>query len=182
MYAIKDPLTGSSATTALYASPRTNLCSSSASTSCFVQVTLTDSSGVRTATSSVTADFKTMNGWFADQPESGERINTDATLQLGTLAYVSNIPSTTGACSVGGTSYLNYVNFATGLAVPGASNEGVLLSTGLSSSAVLALTTSGKVVAYTKSSDGGTVTTTVPTSSSSTGTRRLTWRELIVGQ
>jgi len=181
MYAIKDPLTGSSTTTALYSNPRTNVCGS-ASTSCFVQVTLTDSSGVRTATSSVTANFKTMNGWFADQPESGERINTDATLQLGTLAYVSNIPSTTGACSVGGTSYLNYVNFATGLAVSGASNEGVLLSTGLSSSAVLALTTSGKVVAYTKSSDGSTTTTTVPTSSSSTGTRRLTWRELIVGQ
>ena len=182
MYAIKDPLTGSSTSTALYANPRTNLCGSS-STNCFVQVSLADSSGTRTATSSVITNFATMDGWFADAPESGERIDTDPALQLGTLAYVSNIPSTSGACSVGGTSYLNYVNFATGLAVSGASNAGVLLSsTGLSSSAVLALATSGKVFAYTKSSDGTTNTTTVPTSSSSTGTRRVSWRELIVGQ
>jgi type IV pilus assembly protein PilY1 len=153
-------------------------------TNCFVKLTLTDTSGVRTAASSVsyTTNFSTMYGWFVDMPESGERVDEDPVLSSGTLVYVSNTPSTSGACSTGGSSYINYVNYATGLAVSGASNTGVLLSSsGLSSSAALAVTSSGKTVATTKDSTGTVTTTTIPVSSSSS-TRRISWRRLTDGQ
>ena len=185
IYAIKDPLTNSALSTGVYGSPRANRCGTSVRTQCFVQQVLSDSAGIRTATSTVSyaTALATMYGWFADLPGSGERVDTDPTLQLGTLAYVSNIPSTSGACSVGGSSYLNYVNYSTGLTVSGASNTGVLLSSaGLSSSAVLALTTSGRTVAITKASDGTTQATNVPTTSSGAGTRRVWWRRLSDGQ
>jgi len=186
IYAIKDPLTSTSAITGLFGNPRANTCSTaSTSSACFVKQLLTDTSGTRTATSSVSYAWtlSTMNGWLADLPTTGERIDVDPTLQLGTLAFVSNTPGTTGACSVGGSSYLNYLNFANGLTVSGAGNAGVLLSSGgLSSGATLASTTTGALVAITKASDGSVTSTTVPKSTSSTGMRRLSWRRLTDGQ
>jgi type IV pilus assembly protein PilY1 len=177
MYAIKDPLTTSGS--AIFTSPRNSLCGSSTATNCFVRVTLTDASNVRTSSSTVTASFATMNGWFADMPETGERIDVDPVLYSGTLVYVSNTPSTSGACSTGGSSYINYVNYATGTKVPGAADSGLLLSpSGLSGAPVLSLTTGGRVVATTKNSAGETQITSVPTATTPGGTRRISWRRL----
>lgn len=177
MYALVDPLTTSSASTGLYGSPRSNTCTTSVTSGCFAKITLTDSSGTRKATSSVTPSLSNMHGWYADMPETGERINTNPTLQLGTLVYVSNIPSTAGACSVGGTSYVNYVNYRTGLAVVTNGDVGVLNASGLGTDATLAQTTSG-VKALNRTTDGKIGTTDVPTSTTTTGTRRVSWRRL----
>ncbi len=186
IYAIKDPLTGTSTSTAIYANPRSNACSTSIASSCFVKQILTDSGGVRSATSSVSyaLNLNTMNGWFEDLPESGERVNTDAVLVRGTLTYTSNIPTTSSACATGGSSYLNYVSYATGLTVAGATEAGILLSSTALGSGVSVLTTSsGATKGIVTKSDGtrsGPIN--IPTSSSSSGTRRLSWRELILGQ
>jgi len=184
IYAIKDPVTSN--TGLPYASPRSNPCSASRTTNCFVQQRLSDSNGRRTATSTVSypVDFSSMHGWFEDLPETAERINTDPTLQLGTLVYVSNIPSgDADVCTEGGSSYLNYVDFATGLQVSGSPDVGTLLSDkGTSSAAGLVMTTQGNAVAYTRGSDGSTAVSNVPTVSVPTRTRRLSWRELITGQ
>lgn len=194
IYAIKDPvplsattttLAGSSASTATYANPRASTCTASTNTNCFVKQTLTDAAGVRKATSTVSyaADFATMNGWFADMPQTGERIDTDPDLQLGTLAFTSNKPATNDPCSAGGSSYLNYFDYKTGGAVPGTTTVGVSLSTGSTSALATAVTLirlpSGKVVGVSNLSDGSSVTKGVNVRSSGTGTRRVTWRELI---
>jgi type IV pilus assembly protein PilY1 len=181
MYAIKDPLTTSSS--AIYSNPRSDLCSSNTTSSCFVKLTLTDTSGVRTVASAVSyaTNFSTMNGWFTDMPVSGERIDVDPVLYSGILVYVSNTPSSSGACSTGGSSYINYVNYATGLAVSG-STVGVLLSSsGLSSAPVISVSSSGKIVVTTKDSTGTVVITTVSTAATSSGTRRIFWRRLTDG-
>jgi type IV pilus assembly protein PilY1 len=184
IYAIKDPVTSN--TGLPYASPRSNACSESKTTNCFVQQRLSDSNGKRTATSTVSypVDFSGMHGWFEDLPETAERINTDPTLQLGTLVYVSNIPSgDADVCTEDGSSYLNYVDYATGLQVSGSSDAGALLTDkGTSSAPGLAMTTQGNAVAYTRGSDGSTAVSKVPTASVPTQTRRLSWRELITGQ
>ncbi|MCJ0765189.1 PilC/PilY family type IV pilus protein [Variovorax terrae] len=188
IYAIKDPLTTSTATGGIYGSPRSSTCTATTKTACFVKQILTDSAGVRTAASSVSygVDFSSMNGWFEDLPESGERAYTDPDLQLGTLAFTSNIPSTSSACSIGGSSYINYLDYKTGLAVSGTNNVGTLLSNGtstaLASAATLVRLANGKVIAITNLSDGTTATTTAPISASATSTRRISWRELITGQ
>lgn len=181
MYALKDPLTTSS--TALYSNPRSLACGTSTTSSCFVKLTLTDVSGVRSVASSVsyTTSFSTMHGWFTDMPVTGERIDVDPTLYSGILVYVSNTPSTSGACSTGGSSFINYVNYATGLAVTGSTSGALLSSTGLSSAAVVSVTSSGKIVATTKDSTGKITITSLPAASSAAGTRRISWRRLSNG-
>ena len=180
LYAIKDPLTTSTASGGFYGSPRAGACGTT-TTSCFVRQTLTDTSGVRTATTN-SVNFTTQNGWFTDLPESGERISTDANLQLGTLVVTSNIPGTSGnVCATAGSSYTNYFNYATGSAVTGATNVGVSNSS-LASSPTLVRTTSGAVKAIINLSDATQTTANVPISASSRPTRRISWRELIDGR
>ncbi len=185
IYAVKDPLTVGSATSAIYNSPRTDLCDSSTKTDCFVKQTLVDTAGKRTATSTVdySVDFATMNGWFADLPETGERMNNDPDLQLGTLAFTSNIPSSSDACSIGGSSYINFLDYKTGLNIATADRVGTLLSNGtstaLASAATLVRLPNGKVIAITNLSDGTSVTTEAPTAATNQRTRRVSWRELL---
>lgn len=184
IYAIKDTLAVTGGT-AVYASPRTNLCTVTSTTNCFVQNTLTDSkSGTRTVTSSIVANLGTMDGWFADLPETGERINTEMNLQLGILVFTSNIPGTGTACSAGGSSYLNYVNYTTGQNVPGQTSVGILLtttngSTALANSSTLTVGSSGQVIASTTLSNGNIVVNSLGQTGSTKGTRRISWRELM---
>ncbi len=181
IYAIKDAETA-------YGNPRDNTCSSGAKTNCFVKQLYSDSANKRTATSSVKydVDFDTMRGWYADLPATGERANTDPALQLGTLVFTTNVPSDDSACSPGGTSNIIYVNYKTGLAVPGATDIGGLLSSGgisaLASAATLVRLPNGKVVAIVNLSNGTTVTIEVPVGANNQGTRRVSWRELVTGQ
>ena len=134
------------------------------------------------ASNAVTVNLSTMNGWFTDLPESAERITTDPSLVSGTLVVVSNVPTTTSACATGGASYLNYLDYKTGSTVSGATNAGVLLtSTALGSAASLVKTTSGQVIGVVSLSDGSTTTANIPTAGSSSGVRRLWWRELFEG-
>lgn len=185
MYAIKDTLTTSGTASGLYGSPRSNSCNATIKTSCFMKQVLTNSGKIRLASSSVSypMDFTNMNGWYIDLPVSGERMNTAPDLQLGTLAFNTNVPSTESTCSSGGSSYANYVDFRTGLTVPGAQQAGELLSSGattaLATDETVVRLPNGKVIGLTNLSDGSTVTINIPVSPSSQRTRRLTWRELI---
>jgi type IV pilus assembly protein PilY1 len=80
-----------------------------------VHVTLVNdpSTGARTSTGS-TVSF-TGRGWFADFPDSGERVNIDSNLVQGILLVPSIVPSNT-ACSPGGFGWLNFFDYKTGSA------------------------------------------------------------------
>ncbi len=181
IYAIKDANTA-------YGNPRDSTCSGTSKVNCFVKQTYTDSNNLRTASSTVSydVDFDTMRGWYVDLPISGERANTDPALQLGTLVYTTNVPSDDSACSPGGTSNIIYVNYRTGLAVPGSTSVGGLLSSNgisaLASAPTLVRLPNGKVVAIVNLSNGTTVNVEIPVASSNQKTRRVSWRELITGQ
>ncbi|MDE2077127.1 MAG: PQQ-binding-like beta-propeller repeat protein [Burkholderiales bacterium] len=186
IYALKDPLTDSGAASGLYGSPRTSTCSAAMNSNCFVKQVYTDASGVRTATSTVAypVDFSTMNGWYVDLPETGERANTDPDLQLGTLALTTNIPNSSDPCSTGGSSYVNYIDYKTGLNVKGSVDVGSLLTNGTTTSLASAVTLirlpNGKVIGIVTPGNGGTpITTVAPVGSQGTSTRRISWRELI---
>ncbi len=71
-----------------------------------------------------TAQCGTTNGWVVNLPDSGERVNINMELVLGTLIVGSNVPQST-ACSSGGYGWINYLDFATGLAVTGSPNQSV---------------------------------------------------------
>jgi type IV pilus assembly protein PilY1 len=53
------------------------------------------------------------SGWYLDFPDSGERLNTDPALELGILAFNTNVPSAS-ACTIGGNSYNYAINYTSG--------------------------------------------------------------------
>ncbi|HMX21727.1 MAG TPA: PilC/PilY family type IV pilus protein, partial [Accumulibacter sp.] len=62
------------------------------------------------------------NGWVIDLPDSGERVNVAPQLQMGTIVFLSNVPSTS-VCSTGGYGWVNFFDFRTGMAVVTSADE-----------------------------------------------------------
>ena len=75
-------------------------------------------------------DWTVKKGWYLDFPDAGERNFTDPSLILGTIAFTTNIPTTSDPCSGGGISWLYQLDFRTGGAVNTAkkSSTGELIS------------------------------------------------------
>jgi type IV pilus assembly protein PilY1 len=133
---------------------------------------------VRTSTNN-SVDFTTGNGWYVDLIDSGERVNTDSQLALGTLVFNTNIPNAT-ACTVGGYSNRYFLDFRTGAAVSTASGlVGARLGNALATRPVIVKLPNNTVVALTRLSDGTTVTNQVPIAGSGEPGRRVSWRELV---
>ena len=121
------------------------------------------------------------DGWYVDLPDTGERVNVDMKLQLGSLVVGSNVPIP-GACRVGGYSWLNYFNITSGCAVD-SSDVQHRVGQRLSDSLVVGLNVirlpSGKTVVVATTSDAKQPTLTPPFSVGDPEGRRLTWRELV---
>ena len=149
----------------------------------FVQQTLTTISGAnppqRTTTNN-TVSFGTNKGWWVDLPDSGERVNVDPQLQLGTLIVATNVP-TSDACVAGGYAWVNYLNYATGAYVPGANLN--MASIKISSSLVVGINVvqlpGGSVKSIVTTADNQQLTQSTPVTPSNVQGRRVSWRELI---
>jgi type IV pilus assembly protein PilY1 len=181
IYAIKD-----NGGTSTFGNPRNDVSSTG-----FVRQTLTSTtcaagsqfcdSGVtiRTGTSSG-VNFATQKGWFVDLPGTRERATTDPQLALGTLAVTTNLLNPS-ACSVGGSSYVNFFDYRTGAPIQGANDMvGVLLGNALAMRPVQLKFSDGTVRSLVRMSDGTWQTPPSPIPPSGVGTRRTSWRELIV--
>jgi type IV pilus assembly protein PilY1 len=166
----------------------------------FVQQTLTDATCPTTATyctpgiairtgTSLGVNFAVNDGWFVDLPGTRERANTDPQLALGTLAVTTNLLNPS-ACTVGGTSFVNFFDYRTGGAVSTASGMvSVSLGQALATRPVLLRiagtpangstpATPATVRSLIRMSDNTWQTPMAPFSSSS-GARRTSWRELV---
>jgi type IV pilus assembly protein PilY1 len=144
-------------------------------------VNFTDSNGAAARkTSDNTVDFSSDVGWYIDLPDSGERSYTDPALALGTLVFTANVPNS-DACTVGGYSWIYYVDYATGTSVSTSAEEvaGRRLGNALATRPVVVKLPNNSIVSLTRLSDSTTVTTNIPVGSGSTSTRRVSWRELI---
>lgn len=121
-------------------------------------------------------------GWFVDLPLSSERITTDPQLALGTLVVTSNIIHA-DACVAGGSSFINFLDFRTGLPVVTANGvASVFLGNALATRPAIMRLPSGKITSLTRMSNDGTVVRDVPVIQPTQGTRRLSWRELVLRQ
>lgn len=97
-------------------------------TSIMVKQTINQTTNNR---STSTVDVPTSKrGWFIDLKDPGERQNVNPQLVLGTLQFVTIVP-TAGACSPGGYGWFNYVDYETGGSVAGASTGERLSSPGV---------------------------------------------------
>ena len=122
-------------------------------------------------------------GWVLNLPDTGERVNVDMRLAYGTLVFASNVPSA-DACSIGGYSWLNYVNYRTGMQ-PSRMPDGV--STSIQDSLIV-----GVNITYTQDINGqwnpsGHIETSkppgvdkpLPPDTPDPIGRRTSWREII---
>jgi type IV pilus assembly protein PilY1 len=134
---------------------------------------------VRTTTNNA-VDFAVNNGWFVDFPDAGERANTDAILQLGTLVFNTNVPNVS-VCTAGGYSYTWFLDYRTGSFVSTSTTRvsAVRLGNALSTRPTVVRLPNNAVVALTRLSDGSTRTTDVAVGSGAASVRRVSWRELI---
>ena len=142
-----------------------------------MQLTLTNV-GAEDRNAACTSACGSTAGWYADLPDSGERVVTDLRLELGTLTVSSNVPTST-PCSPGGYSWTNYFNASTGLA---AASDGKLSY----KSALLAVVgsrivrhTDGSVSIILTLSDGSNIVKKVPVPSGAPAGKRVSWRELV---
>jgi type IV pilus assembly protein PilY1 len=137
----------------------------------------------RTVSSGTAPNWATEYGWRIDLPESGERVNVDPQLQLGTLVVASNVP-TTDACTAGGFSFLNFLDYATGSFIAGSSGDmaSVKIGSSLTVGLNVVMLPGGKVVTIVTTADNQQLTKDTPVPSSSYSGRRVSWRELIKEQ
>ena len=152
-----------------------------------VEQTLSSSavvSGAYTITANA-VDLASKSGWFVDlDRNSGERINLDPALVLGTLLFISNRPDGTIAgadqCTVGGLSYYYELDACTGSFVQTASNQvvGGLLANSLAVGNIVIRLPSGAVKTIVTTSGGDKITRGVSTSGGKV-IRRVGWRELL---
>jgi type IV pilus assembly protein PilY1 len=119
-------------------------------------------------------------GWFVDLPESGERVNVDPKLQLGTLVVPTNVPEN-NSCSVGGHSWINFFDYSTGLAVASSANASVgqRLSDSLAVGINVVRLPGGKTVVIATTSDAKQQTVNAPFAAAGLSGKRVSWRELV---
>jgi len=144
----------------------------------------TDSNGAATRkTTSNPVNYVNDVGWYIDLPDSGERSYTDPSLALGTLVFSTNVPNS-DACTVGGYSWLYFLDYRSGTSVS-SSPEGVAgrrLGNALATRPVVVKLPNNSVVSLTRLSTGQTRTDNLPPPDNPGGTRRVSWRELISDQ
>ncbi len=120
----------------------------------------------------------TNGGWFVDLPDSGERVNVDMKLQLGTLVVASNVPQN-NACNIGGYSWLNFFDARNGLQVAGSANFGNKLSDSLAVGINVVRLPDGRTVVIATTSDASQQTAEAPIPAGDPQGRRTSWRELV---
>jgi len=120
----------------------------------------------------------TNGGWFADLPDTGERVNVDMKLQLGTLTVASNVPQN-NACNIGGYSWLNFFDARNGLQVAGSTNFGAKLSDSLAVGINVVRLPDGRTVVIATTSDASQQTAEAPIPAGDPQGRRTSWRELV---
>lgn len=119
-------------------------------------------------------------GWVVDLPESKERVNVDVKLQLGTLTFVSNVPSTS-VCTPGGDSWINYLNFRTGEAIATSAHGAVSRSLGSTlstGSEVLRIGDSTKVISN-PDDPNPPAAEDLPVDVPPPAGKRVSWREVL---
>ncbi|MBX9902976.1 MAG: hypothetical protein K2Y31_01370 [Burkholderiales bacterium] len=142
------------------------------------QLTITNAGTGLSRSIACVTNCTTNGGWFADLPDTGERVNVDMKLQLGTLVVASNVPQN-NACNIGGYSWLNFFDARNGLQVAGSANFGNKLSDSLAVGINVVRLPDGRTVVIATTSDASQQTAEAPIPAGDPQGRRTSWRELV---
>jgi type IV pilus assembly protein PilY1 len=128
-------------------------------------------------------DLSTQAGWYFDLDQNtGERVNLDPKVVAGTLNVVSNMPTSSTDCSVGGSSNLYQLDVCTGEQVVIDSALGEMAGRTLSTNAaavgfIIVRLPNGTLKLVATTADGGTVSERLPPSATDEA-RRAGWRRV----
>jgi len=164
-YALRDELSHTSATTPAISGR-----------SALITQTATKSGDTVTVTSTAVS-FSDKSGWVLDLPETGERVVTNPVLSGGVLVFTTNTPDSLDPCNPGGSSWIWFLDYATGGIISGATSAGKKMGSFLSSRPVLIKLPSGQIVGLVRTSTASTSTQSVPSRPNSPTGKRLSWRE-----
>ncbi len=142
------------------------------------QLTVTNAGDGLSRSITCVTNCTTNGGWYADLPDSGERVNVDMKLQLGTLVVASNVPQN-NACNIGGYSWLNFFDARNGLQIAGSTNFGSKLSESLAVGINVVRLPDGRTVVIATTSDASQQTAEAPIPAGDPQGRRTSWRELV---
>ena len=113
---------------------------------------------------------------YVDLPCTGERVNTNPALALGTLYFTSNVPNS-DPCTPGGSSWLNILDYKSGTeATPLAASSS--LGNALASRPILIQLPSGEVRVIIRLSDATTPTRAGKGTGFTPAIRRQSWKEI----
>ncbi|HBI69466.1 MAG TPA: hypothetical protein DDZ22_10725, partial [Massilia sp.] len=159
-------------------------------TSSMAKQTLAKISGTSTSysVSGPAVDFSTQRGWYVDFGlNAGERVNLDPKIVAGGLNVVTNLPSSSSSCKVGGTSNVYQLNVCTGEPLGetirnSAGQEVQVAGRTLSNSSaavgfIIVRLPSGALKMITTTADGNTITSGVAPAESE-GASRAGWRRV----
>jgi len=155
-----------------------------------VRQTFSSFSATQLISSSNPVNIPTNVGWYVDFQSTGERINIDPQLAMGTLFVATNVPNST-ACAAGGDSWFYQFNYASGAPVSGATSNVVgtknvgaeiagftLISLGGSSGGSGGTGSGGTIKAIVTLSNGQTPTNSANIAQTNSTVRRVGWREV----
>ena len=119
------------------------------------------------------------DGWYVDfNLNSGERVNLDPKIVSGTANVVTNIPTSSSSCSVGGTSNVYTLNVCNGHYTSDSGLAGTVLSnTSVAVGFIIVRLPSGALKMVTTTADGRTITTGV-TPAITRAARKAGWRRV----
>jgi type IV pilus assembly protein PilY1 len=110
-------------------------------------------------------NLSTQDGWYFDwnlTANKGERMNLDPQIVSGVANVVTNIPSSSSACSVGGTSNVYAVNVCTGAAISSTNVAGSTLSnTSAAVGFIIVRLSNGDLKMITTTAAGDTITSSL---------------------
>jgi type IV pilus assembly protein PilY1 len=127
-----------------------------------------------------TVDLATKSGWYVDFDKNpGERVNIDPKVVAGTLSIVTNMPTSSSACSVGGTSNAYALNVCTGSFVDGSDGVagGTLSNNSAAVGSIIVRLPSGALKLVVTTADGGNTTIGLRPAITP-GTRKVGWRRV----
>ena len=162
LYAIKDNGTA-------WGNPRT--------VGSFVPKTVSTINATRRAVTGGSVNWATESGWYVDFPSTGERVNIDLNLTLGTLVVTTNIPNT-NACTAGGDSWIYQLNYRDGQKITTASEAALARPGTLTVGNAIVRLPSGLLKIISTGASGVKETRGLEVGGGATSARRIGWREL----
>jgi type IV pilus assembly protein PilY1 len=135
-------------------------------------------SNITYAITSNAVDLSTKDGWYFDWSlHPGERMNLDPQIVSGVANVVTNLPTSSSSCNVGGSSNAYQVDICTGNALPGVPAGSILSNTSAAVGFIIVRLPNGQLKMISTLATGETKTTSLQEGKSAEA-HRVGWRRV----